>query len=189
MKFIRKYFKEPFIFVFCILMMLGNTPLYANYSDFDKIEVKNDYIALNDGTIIQGEIVKFGSNSFRIINNEGKIKINNDDISIISFGQELTDEEKYRLGILDGKRYAKRKGGNVLLGFFFGLLGTGIVYLTSSQYPTFEASIGSNKTIIGDSAYVAGFEKGARQRSGGNALIGTAAWVVLVAVTILDTGI
>ena len=47
MKYIRKYLKEPFIFMFCILMMLGNTPLYANYSGFDKIEVESELVIIN----------------------------------------------------------------------------------------------------------------------------------------------
>ncbi len=189
MKYIRKQIKEPFILIFSILMMIGNTPLYSNYSGLDNPTVGNDRIILKDGTIIKGEIVKFGSNSFRIINNEGKVKVKNDNVSIISFSQDLTDAEKYRLGVLDGKRYAKRKGGNIVVGILFGLIGTGVVYLTSSQYPSFEASVGANKAIVGDPAYVAGYEKGARQRSGSNALIGTAAWVLTAALTLVDGGI
>ena len=64
---------------------------------------------------------------------------------MVSVGQDMTDFEKLSLGELDGKRYAKRKGGNIVLGFFTGLIGTGIVYLTSSQYPSLEAMNGPNK--------------------------------------------
>ena len=41
---------------------------------------------------------------------------------------------------------------------------------------------GPNKAIVDDPVYLKGFEKGARAKSGGNALIGTAAWVALVLV-------
>ena len=141
---------------------------------------KDDAILLKNGNIISGHIMKFGRNSIKIKTSDNLIKILNDDITIITVGQELSDFEKLSLGELDGKRYAKRKGGNIVLGFFTGLIGTGIVYLTSSQYPSFEAMNGPNKAIVDDPVYLKGFEKGARAKSGGNALIGTAAWVALV---------
>ena len=143
---------------------------------------KDDAILLKNGNIISGHIMKFGRNSIKIKTSDNLIKILNDDITIITVGQELSDFEKLSLGELDGKRYAKRKGGNIVLGFFTGLIGTGIVYLTSSQYPSFEAMNGPNKAIVDDPVYLKGFEKGARAKSGGNALIGTAAWVALVLV-------
>lgn len=141
---------------------------------------KDDAILLKNGNIISGHIMKFGRNSIKIKTSDNLIKILNDDITIITVGQELSDFEKLSLGELDGKRYAKRKGGNIVLGFFTGLIGTGIVYLTSSQYPSFEAMNGPNKAIVDDPVYLKGFEKGARAKSGGNALIGTAALVALV---------
>ena len=141
---------------------------------------KDDAILLKNGNIISGHIMKFGRNSIKIKTSDNLIKILNDDITIITVGQELSDFEKLSLGELDGKRYAKWKGGNIVLGFFTGLIGTGIVYLTSSQYPSFEAMNGPNKAIVDDPVYLKGFEKGARAKSGGNALIGTAAWVALV---------
>ena len=141
---------------------------------------KDDAILLKNGNIISGHIMKFGRNSIKIKTSDNLIKTLNDDITIITVGQELSDFEKLSLGELDGKRYAKRKGGNIVLGFFTGLIGTGIVYLTSSQYPSFEAMNGPNKAIVDDPVYLKGFEKGARAKSGGNALIGTAAWVALV---------
>ena len=101
---------------------------------------------------------------------------------IIGFNQELAPAEKYRLGILDGKRFAENKGGNIALGFFTGLIGTLVVYLTSEQMPSYQAMNGPNKAIVNDMDYVRGYEKGARQKSGGNALIGTG---ILVAAAIL----
>ena len=143
---------------------------------------KDDAILLKNGNIISGHIMKFGRNSIKIKNSDNLIKILNDDITIITVGHELSDFEKLSLGELDGKRYAKRKGGNIVLGFFTGLIGTGIVYLTSSQYPSFEAMNGPNKAIVDDPVYLKGFEKGARAKSGGNALIGTAAFLAFLLV-------
>ena len=154
--------------------------LFAFVSTQSHANNKDRIVKLN-GDVISGEIIKIGNNHFKIITNDSKVvRISNDDIGIVSFAQELSDFEKMKLGELDGKRYAKRKGGNIALGFFTGLIGTGIVYLTSSQYPAYEAMNGSNKAIIGDPAYIEGYEKGARAKSGGNALIGTAAWVLLL---------
>ena len=129
---------------------------------------KDDAILLKNGNIISGHIMKFGRNSIKIKTSDNLIKILNDDITIITVGQELSDFEKLSLGELDGKRYAKRKGGNIVLGFFTGLIGTGIVYLTSSQYPSFEAMNGPNKAIVDDPVYLKGFEKGARALPAGH---------------------
>jgi len=139
-----------------------------------------DRIITNSGEVIKGEVIKLGKNYFKINTTKGTIKVSNDKVAIVSFGQELSVFEKMQLGELDGKRYAKRKGGNIVLGFFTGLIGTGIVYLTSSQYPGFEASNGPNKAIVNDPAYLEGFKKGAKAKSGGSALIGTGAWVLLL---------
>ena len=122
MKYIRKYIKEPLIIMFSILMMLGNTPLYGNYAISSNAETGYDYIALKDGTIIKGDIVKFAANSFRIITDEGKIRVNNKDVVIAGFSQELTQAERYALGRLDGKRYAENQLGNMLVGFLFPYL-------------------------------------------------------------------
>lgn len=180
-----KFFKNnviKFSVVFSILMVFGNAPLYALNSDKEPINPNKDYIALNNGDIIQGEIVKLLPNSFKIITGDGEIKIKNKDVVIVGFNQELTPAEKYRLGILDGKRYAENKGGNLAIGFFFSLVGTLIVYVTSEQIPGYQAMSGPNKAIVNDMDYVRGYEKGARQKSGGNALIGTG---ILVAAAII----
>ena len=108
--------------MFSILMMLGNTPLYGNYAISSNAETGYDYIALKDGTIIKGDIVKFAANSFRIITDEGKIRVNNKDVVIAGFSQELTQAERYALGRLDGKRYAENQLGNMLVGFLFPYL-------------------------------------------------------------------
>ena len=184
MKYIRQYIKEPLIIVFSILMMLGNTPLYANNGGNYNPEAGYDYIALKDGTIIKGDIVKFASNSFKIITDEGKKRVRNKDVVIVGFSQELTQSETYQLGVLDGKRYAENKGGNMLLGFLFPLLGTVAVYLTSDQSPGYEAMAGPNKAIVNDINYLRGYEKGATAKSGGNALIGA---VIAVAAIVLLT--
>ena len=179
MKYIRNYIKEPFIIVFSILMMLGNTTLYANNASNYHPEARYDYIALNDGTILKGEIYKLGINSFKILTENGKIKVKNNNVSFVGFSQEISDGEKYRLGILDGKRYAENQSGNMALGFFFSIMGTLIVYLTSAQVPSNEAMSGPNKAIVDDINYVKGYEKGARSKSGGKALTGTAILVVV----------
>ena len=168
--------------MFSILMMLGNTPLYGNYAIRSNAETGYDYIALKDGTIIKGDIVKFAANSFRIITDEGKIRVNNKDVVIAGFSQELTQAERYALGRLDGKRYAENQLGNMLVGFLFPLLGTVVVYLTSDQSPSFEALAGPNQAVVNDINYIRGYEKGASAKSGGNALIGA---VISIAAAIL----
>ena len=114
------------------------------------------------------------------LNLSSKIRIKNSEVSYVVIGQELSAMEKMSLGELDGKRYAKRAGGNVILGFFTGLIGSGIVYLTSNQTPSFEAMAGPNKAIVNDAMYVNGYIKGAKNKSTQNALIGTIGWVVLL---------
>lgn len=42
--------------------------------------------------------------------------INNKDILSITFDQELTSKEKYSLGFLDGKKYARNQMENLILG-------------------------------------------------------------------------
>ena len=71
----------------------------------------NDVILINDGSIIQGEILKFANNRLMIQTNEGTEVIKNSQINLIAISQNLTEQEKFQLGKLDGKRYAKNKGG------------------------------------------------------------------------------
>ena len=144
----------------------------------------NDVILINDGSIIQGEILKFANNRLMILTNEGTEVIKNSQINLIAISQNLTEQEKFQLGKLEGKRYAKNKGGNLILGVFTGLIGTAIVYVSSEQTPTLEASLGPNKKIIDDPSYVSGFTKGAKNKSTENALIGTLIWVAYVLASI-----
>ena len=188
-----KFFKNnliKFSIVFSILMFFGNTPLYALNSN-KTINSNKDYIQLKNGNIIQGEIVKIGSNSFKILTDDGKVKIKNNEVVIAGFNQELLPVEKYRLGVLDGKRYAQNQNGNLALGILTGPLGVIIVYLTSEQMPALDAINGANKAIVDDMDYVLGYEKGARQKSGGKALLGTAiaaaAAIIIGLVFVVDT--
>ncbi|MDA9595663.1 hypothetical protein N9R90_00685 [Flavobacteriaceae bacterium] len=187
-----KFFKNnliKFSVVFSILMFFGNTPLYALNSN-KKINSNKDYIQLKNGNIIQGEIVKIGSNSFKILTDDGKVKIKNNEVVIAGFNQELLPVEKYRLGVLDGKRYAQNQNGNLALGILTGPLGVIIVYLTSEQMPALDAINGANKAIVDDMDYVRGYEKGARQKSGGKALLGTAiaaAAAIIIGLILADT--
>ena len=120
--------------------------------------------------------------------NGKKMKIKNNDVAVVAVGQELSHYEKFRLGKLDGKRFAENKGGNLAIGFFFGLIGSGIVYLTSDQSPSYMAAQGDNKMIMNDPAYLEGYSKGAASKVGGQALIGTgisiaALWALVFSAT------
>ncbi|WP_445383248.1 hypothetical protein [Robiginitalea sp. IMCC43444] len=160
--------KQKTIFLLSFLLML--TPvLRGNPTNPDA-----DYFLLTDGQIVSGEIVKFGSNAFKVKTNKGLIRIKNADVTLVAIGQELTSGEKMKLGILDGKRYAKNKGGNLAVGFFFGLIGTAVVYASSDQMPSYKATEGPNKALVDDTDYLLGYARGAKKKSGGNALIGSA---------------
>ena len=140
----------------------------------------NDKILLTDGSIVEGEITRFGKNRFVVETEFGRKVVLNSLVSLVAVDQEMSESEKYQLGVLDGKRYAKNKGGNFAVGFFFSLLGTAVVYLTSDQYPSMEASLGPNKEIIGDASYMNGYNKGATSKSGGSALTGSLVWIALL---------
>lgn len=148
------------------------------------ISFANDKILMSDGSIVEGEIVRFGNNRFIIETSSGRESIRNSLVNLVAVDQELSSAEKYMLGVLDGKRYAKNKGGNFAVGFFFSLLGTAIVYATSDQYPAMEASLGPNNALIDDANYIMGYNKGARAKSGGKALIGSLTWITLLQVAI-----
>ena len=174
------------ILFFSFLMILGNAPVWAANSNARVIN-EVDAIQLDNGMVITGEISKFGSNSFTIATLDGDVKVANNRVNVVVVGQDMTDIEKYRLGKLDGKRYAKNKGGNFAVGFFFGLIGAGVVYLTADQMPSYEAAMGPNKAIVNDANYMRGYEKGAQAKSGGNALLGTAVWVGLIILAAVGT--
>lgn len=149
-----------------------------------------DFILLNSGEVVQGEIVKFGSTFFTIEKENGSsLKIHNEEVNLVAVSQEMTSGEKYRLGILDGKRYAKNKGGNFAIGLFFGLIGTAIVYVSSDQMPSYEAMNGSNKALVNEVDYLRGYEKGAKAKSGGKALIGTLISVGILIIANASAGV
>lgn len=168
--------KKP-IFLLMILVTLST----LSFGKTNDVKTFEDYLVLQSGEVYKGEIVKFGTNSFKIEDESGKIsEIKNIDVNLVALGQDLTAIEKYNLGVLDGKRYAQNKGGNLALGFFTGIIGTGIVYLTSDQVPSPSAQLGPNKLIVNDPDYSRGYSKGAKSKSGGNALIGTIIWIGLL---------
>ena len=140
----------------------------------------NDKILMTDGSIVEGEITRFGKNRFIVETESGREVVLNSLVHLVAVDQDLSDMEKYQLGVLDGKRYAKNKGGNFAVGFFFSLLGTAVVYLTSDQYPSYEASLGPNKEILDDANYVNGYNKGAKSKSGGSAATGALIWIALL---------
>lgn len=146
----------------------------------------SDVLVTTDGVVHKGEIVKFSVNSVKIRNANGLTKIKNNRISIIGINQELTDAEKYQLGILDGKRYAKNKGGNIAVGFFLGLIGTAVVYLSSEQLPSQSLVSNENNLIANDIYYIRGYEKGSRKKSTTNALLGAITSTVAVTVYALN---
>jgi len=167
------------IILLSIFIILVSSPAWAT-NEIDNNPSTEDIIIINNGMAIKGHIIKFGNNSFKVDTSEGLIKVSNNDVVIISIGQDLTDMEKFRLGKLDGKRYAKNKVGNWATGFFFSILGTGIVYLTSNQLPSYKAMLGANKPIVDDMNYIMGYEKGAKNTSGSMALYGTLTWLILL---------
>jgi hypothetical protein len=162
---------------------------FCNFGNINKAEYQ-DYILLNSGEVVRGEIVKFGSTFFTIEKENGStLKIHNEDVNLVAVSQEMTSGEKYRLGILDGKRYAKNKGGNFAIGLFFGLIGTAIVYVSSDQMPSYEAMNGSNKALVNEVDYLRGYEKGAKAKSGGKALIGTLISVGILIIVNASAGV
>ena len=177
----KNYLKHGGLF---LLMVTISFQLSA-MNNFDNVDPTiTDIIVLANGESVKGEIIKFSGNSLKIKNDDGILKIKNNEIGLIALAQELTAAEKYQLGILDGKRYAKNKGGNLAVGFFFGLIGTAVVYISSDQLPSYEASNGANKAVANDINYIQGYEKGARSKSGSQALTGTGILVLLYALAL-----
>jgi hypothetical protein len=147
----------------------------------------NDKILLTDNSVVEGQIVRFGKNKFVVETISGKRVIKNSKVQQVAFDQELTESEKYALGMLDGKRYAQNKAGNIAVGFLFGIVGSAIVYATSDQVPSAKAQLGENKILVDDLSYRLGYSKGARKVSGGNSLIGAAAATALIIATLSET--
>lgn len=166
-----------------ILLFSNSTLIWAKPLDSND---KSDVLITTNGVVHKGKIVKFSVNSIKIRNANGLTKIKNNYISIIGINQELTAAEKYQLGILDGKRYAKNKGGNLAVGFFLGLIGTAIVYLSSEQLPSQSLVSNENNLIVNDIYYIRGYEKGSRKKSATNALLGAITSTVAVTVYALN---
>ena len=167
------------IILFTTILLHGLT--FANASTFD-------YIYLENGDLVQGHIVKIGSNRIKIKIDEKNHSISHRDILGVVFGQEPTAEEKYKLGKLDGKRFAKNKTGNLLFGtvsLITGGLPILLIYATSKQSPHSDGITEKNKLIIDDEHYLKGYKRGAKSTSTWEAvkggLIGTGA-LFLVAV-------
>ena len=145
--------------LFISLLAYGLT--FANTSTFD-------YIYLENGDLVQGHIVKIGSKRIKIKIDEKNHSINHRDELGVVFGQEPTSEEKYKLGKLDGKRFAKNQTGNLLFGtvsLITGGLPILIIYATSRQSPHNDGITEENKLIIDDEHYLRGYKRGAKSKS------------------------
>ena len=156
--------KKTFIYllIFWSSLNFANEPTY-------------DYVILQNGKYVQGQVVNIGKNHIKI-NVDTYIKsIKNRDILYVTFDQGLTSKEKYRLGFLDGKRFARNQMGNLLLGMpsiFFAGAPLLFIYATSNQKPYNLGINEKNKLIIDDLEYLKGYKKGARQKSALKALEG-----------------
>ena len=146
--------------IICITVFISSLT-FAN-------EITYDYVILQNGKYIQGQVIDIGRNKIKMnVGLDIKI-IKNKDILSLTFEQELTSNEKYSLGFLDGKRYARNQMGNLILGIP-SILSIGapilIVYVTSNQKPHNLGITEKNKLIIDDLDYLEGYKKGARQKS------------------------
>ncbi len=143
----------------------------------EKIKTKTDVILLENGEHLKGEIVKMTKNAFVLKNKNGKrIRVNNNDVILVGFAQELTTQERFRLGLLDGKRAGnKRAFANGAIGFLLGLgsvLTIGVVYLTSNRIPKEKNVLPENMKLIDDYYYSEGFRIGARNKATTHTAIG-----------------
>ena len=153
--------------IICITVFISSLT-FAN-------EITYDYVILQNGKYIQGQVVDIGRNKIKMnVGVDIKI-IKNKDILSLTFDQELTSKEKYSLGFLDGKRYARNQMGNLILGIpSILILGAPIViiYITSNQKPHNLGITEKNKLIIDDLDYLKGYKEGAKQISALKALEG-----------------
>ena len=168
--------------LFFAFLVLINFKVKGAENPAKDIDPFGDVVLIIDGNSIYGEIIEISKNSIKIKNENGVTKIKNNNIALIGVSQELSSAEKYRLGILDGKRYAKNKGGNFAVGFFFGLIGTAVVYASSDQIPSYDAMINNDNIVTNDVFYLQGYSKGARKKSGGMALFGTGSALITLSV-------
>ncbi len=147
----------------------------------DKNVTKTDVILLENGEHLKGEIVKMTKNAFVLLNeNNEKVKIKNDDVLLVGFAQELSEQEKYQLGFLDGKRANKKRDiGNAIVGYLLPLTGEALVYMFSLRLPFNSEVLPENVKLINDYYYNNGFRKGARSRAFNAALFGSAVWAIV----------
>ncbi len=172
--------------IIAIILLLSFSMSFAkNIADTkilkDSTTPKSDVIVLVNGEHLKGEIVKMTKNAFVLLNeNNEKVKIKNDDVLLVGFAQEISAYEKYQLGLLDGKRANKKRDfGNALVGVLLGIIGAGIVYISSNKIP-FEADVlPENVKLINDFNYQQGFKKGAKKQAGNAALVGTLVGIVI----------
>ena len=132
-----------------LVFVLSCSLSFANESTFD-------YIFLQSGASLQGQVIKIGKNRFKIrIDNKNHF-VDNKDVLGVVFDQQLTDKEKQDLGYLDGKRFAKNQTGNFLFGTV-SLITLGfpiaIIYVTSKQAPHSNGITEKNELIIDDEHY------------------------------------
>lgn len=135
---------------------------------------KKDFIFLQNGDVLEGDIKKMKKNSFVIeISSNDYVKVKNENVGIVAFSDSLTERELYRLGELDGKRFATGQGANFMVGFVFGIIGTAIVYGSGGQEPSKKVKQGRDSNIIEDINYREGYARGSSRTSGSSALTGT----------------
>ena len=154
-------------FLICITVFISSLT-FAN-------EITYDHIILQNGKYIQGQVVDIGRNKIKMNVGVDIKMIKNKDILSLTFDQELTSKEKYSLGFLDGKRYARNQMENLILGIPSVLIMGApilIIYVTSNQKPHNLGITEKNKLIIDDLDYLKGFKRGARQKSALKALEG-----------------
>ncbi len=142
---------------FSLLLAILVSVFSFSYGNTTNGKEVNDYLLLNSGEIIAGDIV-----------------------NLVAAEDNLTTVERYNLGILDGKRFAKNKGGNFALGVLTGPIGTAIIYHAPDQLPSLKAQNGPNKLIVNDSYYQRGYSKGAKSKSRSKVLAGALGWLGLL---------
>lgn len=147
---------------------------------------KKDFIFLQSGDVLEGDIKKMKKNSFVIeISSNDYVKVKNENVGLVAFSDSLTERELYRLGELDGKRFATGTGANFMVGFVFGIIGTAIVYASAGQEPSKKVKQGRKSNIVDDINYREGYERGSNRKSGNSALSGTVSSLAILIVLLL----
>lgn len=156
-----------------MLVLFGCNLSQAQYVNGDSIDVLEDFIILTNGDLVRGEIIRISNNKITLKDEKGRRRISTAEVGLVSFQEELSELEKFKLGELDGRRFATNSAGNFAIGALFGVVGAAIVYSTAEQTPTFMLYNGPNKGIVDDASYLRGYAKGSRIASGESALIGS----------------